>query len=73
MDTTQNKAARQGAAKHYTRPDYTQAIASVQRAIWLLSYRLEEVRQRHAAAGHSLRQAGCCIALSFFRMMGGRI
>jgi len=71
MDT-QNKAARLGAAKNYTRQNYNQTIASVQRAIWLLSYRLEEARQDHAAAGHSLRHIGCCIALAMLRFMGRR-
>lgn len=72
MDTTQRKTALSGAAGT-TRPDYTQAITSVQRAIWLLSYRLEEARQHHAAADHSLRQAGCCAALAIFRFIGGRV
>lgn len=71
MDTTQIKTALAGAVGT-TRPNYTQAIASVQRAIWLLSYRLEEVRQHHAAAGHPLRLIGCCIALAMLRLMGGR-
>lgn len=40
-------------------------------SVWLLSYRLEETRQDCGAAGHLWKQAGCCIALSLFRMMGG--
>lgn len=39
---------------------------------WRMAYATEEARQDHAAAGHLWRQAGCCIALSFFRMIGGR-
>lgn len=71
MDTTQNKTAP-GRAAGTTRPNYTQAITSVQRAIWLLSYILEEARQHHAAAGHPLRHIGYCIALAMLRLMGGR-
>lgn len=41
--------------------------------IWRFAYAMEGVRQGHADAGHLWRQAGCCIALSFFRMIGGRI
>ena len=40
--------------------------------IWRTSYRLEEARQDHAALGHLWRQAACCMALSFFRILGGR-
>jgi hypothetical protein len=40
--------------------------------LWRSAYAMEETRQDHAAAGHLWRQAGCCIALSFFRMIGGR-
>lgn len=40
--------------------------------LWRIAYQLEEARQDHAATGRLWRQAGCCIALSFFRMIGGR-
>ncbi len=40
--------------------------------IWRSAYAMEEARQDHAATGHLWRQAGCCIALSFLRMIGGR-
>ena len=42
-------------------------------AIWRLGYRLEDARQDHAAAGHLWRQAGCCIALSLYRLIGGAL
>lgn len=42
-------------------------------AIWRTAYRLEQARQDHAAARHLWRQAGCCIALSLFRLIGGLI
>ncbi len=40
--------------------------------LWRTAYAMEEARQDHAAAGRVWRQVGCCIALSFFRMIGGR-
>lgn len=40
--------------------------------IWRIGYALEEARQDHVAAGRLWQQAGCCIALSFFRLIGGR-
>ena len=42
-------------------------------AIWRTAYALEESRQNHASTGHLWRQALCCIALSLFRLIGGRI
>lgn len=42
-------------------------------AIWRAAYELEELRHDHAAAGNLWRQAWCCIALSIFRFLGGRI
>jgi hypothetical protein len=41
--------------------------------IWLTAYTTEESRQAHAAAGNKWRQAGCSIAILFFRMIGGVI
>lgn len=41
-------------------------------AIWRTAYILEEARQDHAALGNLWRQAACCVALSFFRILGGR-
>ena len=41
--------------------------------VWRWAYRLEETRQECGAAGHLWKQAGCCIALAFFRLAGGRI
>ena len=41
-------------------------------ATWRLAYTLEESRQNHASLGHLWRQAACCVALSFFRIVGGR-
>lgn len=73
METTNNNAAPRNRTASTPRANYTQTIASVQRATWLLSYRLEEARQHHAVARHSLRHIGCCIALAMLQFMGGRV
>jgi len=64
MDTTKDNAQRGRFISHI------QARMSL--AIWRAAYSLELARQDCADAGHLWRQAGCCIALSFFRMIGGR-
>lgn len=43
------------------------------RAIWLMSYSLEERRQIHASHRNLWRQAGCCIGLSLLRLMGALV
>ena len=40
--------------------------------IWRTAYRLETSRQDYAALGQLWREAACCAALSFFRILGGR-
>lgn len=40
--------------------------------IWLIAYFLEESRQRYAASGRLIRQAGACIALALLRLVGVR-
>lgn len=42
-------------------------------AVWRAAYSVEEARQVHASTGNLWRQAGCCICLSFLRIMGGRV
>lgn len=39
--------------------------------VWRTAYEIEEARQYHADLGNLWRQAGCCIALSIFRLLGG--
>ncbi len=56
---------------HHT--SISHAKARVLRAIWRSGYSIELARQDHADTGHLWRQAGCCIVLSFIRMIGGRI
>lgn len=48
-------------------------IDKVSIAVWRTSYALEEARETHAAHGHLWWQAGCCVALSVFRIFGGRM
>ena len=38
--------------------------------IWVLSYSLEEARQRYADRRQLLRQAAACIALALLRLAG---
>lgn len=40
------------------------------RAIWRASYTTEEARQRYAARGQKLRQAGARIVLTILRRLG---
>lgn len=42
-------------------------------ALWRMAYTLEEARHEHADARNLWRQAGCCVALSLFRLIGGRV
>lgn len=44
----------------------------IARQIWLLGYRLEDVRQIAAGRGQLWRQAAACIALTFLRLAGVR-
>lgn len=46
--------------------------ARVSQTIWRAAYNIELARQDYTDAGHLWRRALCCIALSFFRMIGGR-
>lgn len=39
-------------------------------AVWVLSYRMEEARQRFANRRQLLRQAGACLALALLRLAG---
>lgn len=48
-------------------------IDRLSRFVWCKAYAIEQARQDHASERHLWRQAGCCIALSVFRFIGGRI
>lgn len=38
--------------------------------VWVLSYRMEEARQRYAGRRQLLRRAGACLALALLRLAG---
>lgn len=40
--------------------------------IWVLTYSMEEARQRYADRRHLLRQVGACLILVLLRMAGVR-
>ena len=40
--------------------------------VWVLSYSLEEARQRFAEKRQLLRQAGACLILAVLRLVGVR-
>ena len=40
--------------------------------VWVLSYSLEEARQRYADRRQLLRQAGVCLLLALLRLAGVR-
>jgi hypothetical protein len=73
-NTTNNKGAPRNGTPSTPRAHYKQSgsFNKLSIALWRTAYSLEIARQDHADAGHLWRQAGCCIALSFFRMIGGR-
>lgn len=72
METTQNKIAPLAGKGEVKKPHAHFNAIRLSMAMWRAAYCLELARQSHADAGHLWRQAGCCIALSFFRMIGGR-
>jgi hypothetical protein len=39
-------------------------------AVWVMSYSMEEARQRYADRRQLLRQAGACLALALLRLAG---
>lgn len=41
---------------------------NISRRLWLISFRLEEARETHAAQGHYLREAWTCITLALLRI-----
>lgn len=73
MEKLQNKIAPLAGKGEVKKPRAHSNLTRLSIAIWRTTYCLEEARQDHAAAMHLWRQAGCCIALSFFRLIGGLI
>lgn len=56
------------------KPDHGSIISSAGDAIanrvWVMSYSMEEARQRYADRRQLLRQAGACLALALLRLAG---
>lgn len=50
----------------------TDLLATLGRRVWLISYRLEEARQRYAGRRHFMREAFACVALALLRLGGAR-
>lgn len=46
--------------------------ANLGQRIWVLSYSIEEARQRYANRRQPLRQAGACLLLALLRLSGAR-
>ena len=40
--------------------------------VWVMTYSVEESRQRYADRGQLFRQAGACLMLVLLRLVGGR-
>ena len=57
---------------HYIPQVIKSRIKKISFFLWRMNYTLAEARQKHASLGHLWRQAGCCIALSMFRIGGSR-
>lgn len=73
-EKTPNGGQAEGVFKSTSSPSifaYLGALIKRNR-IWLLSYDLEEARQRYASSGKLIRQAAVCIALAFLRLAGVR-
>ncbi len=43
------------------------------RVLWVAAYSTEEASQEHATAGRRWHHAGCRVALSILRLLGGWI
>lgn len=71
-NTTSNKGAPLNGTPSTPQAHYN-SFNKLSIALWRTAYAVEEARQAHAASGHMWRQAGCCVALSIFRTIGGRI
>jgi len=69
VDVTQRTPTNHSA--NYITGYLSKGKARITRSVWRTAYRLETARQDHADARHLWRQAGCCIGLSFIRMIGG--
>ena len=69
-----NNKGRTAGNRSTPRHDHGAIIPSVYRTIacrlWVMSYSMEEARQRYADKRHLLRQAGACLILALLRLVG---
>ena len=49
-----------------------ESINALENRAWVLSYKIEESRQRYADRRQLLRQAGLCVILALLRLAGVR-
>ena len=58
------------------KPDHGNIISlawdAIAYRVWVMSYSMEEARQRYADRRQLLRQAGACLALALLRLAGMR-
>lgn len=73
--TTKDKGRDRLLSGAIPKPDHGKIISSAWDAItsrvWVMSYCMEEARQRYADRRQLLRQAGACIGLAVLRLIGG--
>ena len=73
---TTNENGRTAGNRSTTKHDHGSIISSAWSAIayrlWVMSYSVEEARQRYADRRQLLRQAGACLALALLRLAGMR-
>lgn len=74
--TTNDKGRDRLVSDATPKPDHRNIISSAWDAIayrvWVMTYCLEEARQRYADRRQLLRQAGACIGLAVLRLIGVR-
>jgi hypothetical protein len=73
---TTNDKGRTAGNRSTPKHDHGSIISSAWSAIayrlWVMSYSVEEARQRYADRRQLLRQAGACLALALLRLAGMR-
>lgn len=73
--TTNDKGGTPGqsaAPKHDHGSIISSAWSAIAYRLWVMSYSMEEARQRYADRRQLLRQAGACLALALLRLAGMR-
>lgn len=62
--------SQSAAPKHDHGNIISSAWGAIAYRVWVMSYSLEEARQRYADQRQLLRQAGACLALALLRLAG---